>query len=366
MDSERLFESDGSWHRGQRNRVPFETACYYTHEPELPYGCQRSKKLSDEWTLDGTYYPADPVGWWVHDDRSTRVRERNALIALYEATGGTGWRASDNWVTDSSGGRSEPCWDFWYGVTCDEHGHVIALELSDNRLVGSLPTALGDLWHLMKLDLSSTSSAYHTHVNVDTNALTGALPSLAKATRLAEIEISGNQFQSLPDDLSSSWQTLRVLSASNNLLTTLPNELYKLSKLHTLELSFNAIKADLKVWSSDFGNLAEARYVHVDNNALYGDVTDDIIGMKKILVFDISHNPDLTGEIPEDIITEWAEAEYISILNTSIVGYHSSLCIDQPFCWKYMYSTHADMTWATADDVTQDIYDTIAEAVAAR
>merc|ERR1712190_522576 len=45
------------------------------------------------------------------------------------------------------------------------------------------------------------------------------------------------------------------------------------------------------------------------------------------------------------------EQEYISILNTTLKGYIAELCIDVPFCWKFMYDTHRDLTWATANQV---------------
>ena len=68
----------------------------------------------------------------------------------------------------------------------------------------------------------------------------------------------------------------------------------------------------------------------------------------EVEVFDVSHNPELGGIIPEQIIVDWAEArpqkvfvlssrlwiqdfwpkavDYLAILNTTIAGYISSLC----------------------------------------
>lgn len=60
--------------------------------------------------------------------------------------------------------ESDPCWDYWYGVTCNEHGYVIKLELADNRVRGVLPPTLGSLTSLIKLDLSSTEPQYHLHL----------------------------------------------------------------------------------------------------------------------------------------------------------------------------------------------------------
>jgi len=333
-DNERLLIGDGSWHRGQRKRVAFETSCYYAQEPELPQGCQYSRKSSTAWR-------DDPI----------REEERGVLMYLYEVTGGSEWRANENWGWDT-----DPCWDQWYGVTCDEHGHVIALDLVDNKLVGQLPSSLGRLRFLLRLDLSSTAPDYHSHPNVYRNRLDGPLPSLSECGRIEEIEVSGNLISELPEDLWKNGPTLRSLSASHNNLTDLPKFLRRLVKLHTLELGHNAIDDE---FPRDFGYLDNVRFVQMEYNQLRGEIPANIVGMRRNRVLDLSHNLRLTGELPKDLIIEWKEQDYLAILNTSIVGYISSLCLDVPFCWKFMYDTHPDMTWATVTDVPDVVAETI-------
>jgi len=339
MDDERLLFADGTWHRLQRKHVAFETSCYYTHEPALPLGCQYNASTSDAWLGDGV-----------------RKEQRDVLMNLYDSTGGDQWRTSDNW------GEGDPCWDAWYGVTCDDHGHVTMLELADNRLDGMLPDTLGRLTSMLKLDLSTTQAAYHSYVNLNANHLHGSFPSLAEMTRLEEIEVSGNNFQALPQDLYLNAKTLRLLSASRNQLTSLPQFLSRFSNLHTLELGNNQINME---FPSDFGSLTSIRYVHLEYNLISGAIPEQVTGMNRILVFDVAHNENLAGMLPEEIIVQWREAEYISILNTSITGYIAQLCIDVPFCWRYMYDTHADLTWAAAYDVPDIVNKTIELALAA-
>lgn len=320
-DDEKLLDSNGNWHRAQRNQVAFQTSCYYTHEPELPYGCQPNTSA------------------WNADDE--RQIERNALMAIYILMGGEDWRTQDNW------GEGDPCWDAWYGVTCNEHGKVIALKLVDNRVSGYIPAILGDLTHMLFLDLSSTAPDYHGHPNVDSNNVVGPMPSLAKMRRLEEIEVSGNKINSLPLDLRDNAHTLRSLSANHNLLRTLPQGLRDFTALHTLELSHNLIYTS----PSDLGYLTNARFVQLQYNRFIGTIPASIVGMRRARVLDLSHNPGLGGELPESIIVEWRNQDYISIMNTSITGYIAALCLDVPFCYKFMYDTHKDLTWATAADV---------------
>lgn len=333
MDEESLLKSDGTWHRGQRKRITFQDACYYTHEKNLPYGCQYSMSERDEWALD-----------------PQRSQERTALTSIYEATGGSGWRSAENW------NEGDPCWDYWYGVTCDEHGHVIALELSDNRLTGSLPSSLGLLTAMLKIDFSSTAEHYHGHENYNVNRLRGPIPSLKNLKRLEEIEVSGNAFDAFPEDFYRLAPTLRVLSGSRNRFSALPRLLRRFRKLHTLELGNNQLRGALP---NDLGQLESMRYLQLEYNLFEGAVPQSITGMRMLRTFDISHNPGITGEVPADVVVTWPTSEYISVINTSVTGYIAALCLDVPFCWRFMYDTHADMSMVERSQVPDIVWRTI-------
>ena len=73
--------------------------------------------------------------------------DREALIALYNATDGQNRTANHNWLTDA------PI-DDWYGVEVDPQGHVVELILSGNQLSGEIPPELGNLAKLTRLILS--------------------------------------------------------------------------------------------------------------------------------------------------------------------------------------------------------------------
>ena len=69
------------------------------------------------------------------------VSERDALIALYHATGGANWAQNTNWLTQEPLGS-------WQGVTTDRNGSVIELDLNRNLLSGYIPAGLESLPHL--------------------------------------------------------------------------------------------------------------------------------------------------------------------------------------------------------------------------
>ena len=76
--------------------------------------------------------------------------DREALVALYNATDGENWNRSDNWLSDAPLGE-------WYGVDTNNDGCVTVLILDNNELSGEIPPELGRLANLTELELSDNS-----------------------------------------------------------------------------------------------------------------------------------------------------------------------------------------------------------------
>ena len=141
------------------------------------------------------------------------TNEREALVALWKATGGENWKDLSNTTGGQTYSTSNWCTDApvssWYGVTVDGDGHVIYLHLSGVGLKGALPEELGDMTFLQELWLSG-------------NEISGVLPStLGKLPVLKDIDLSGMDLSgdlegcSLKDIASH----LKNLSLSGNLFT---------------------------------------------------------------------------------------------------------------------------------------------------
>ena len=100
----------------------------------------------------------------------------DALAALYEAAGGSGWTNAGNWLTEAP--VSE-----WHGVSANADGRVTALDLRGNGLAGTVPPEIGVLRDLTRLDLAD-------------NALEDKLPpQLGQLGELRQLHLSGNRFQ---------------------------------------------------------------------------------------------------------------------------------------------------------------------------
>ena len=136
-------------------------------------------------------------------------QERNALIAIYEATDGDNWHKKDNWLSGVPLG-------YWHGVQTDECGNVIALSLFRNNLNGSIPDEIASLSLLQSLGLSDNSlsgqipatlgslpTLYNLHLH--SNNLSGTVPdTLGRSVPLTRMSISGNELEGcIPSHLRS-------------------------------------------------------------------------------------------------------------------------------------------------------------------
>ena len=107
--------------------------------------------------------------------------DREALVALYNATGGMNWTNNTNWLS------YEPLGD-WYGVDTDADGNVTQVILASNEMNGSLPIQLGNLAGLNTLNLSFNPSVY------------GAIPGTFTQLDMETLVLEGTQLCAPPDD----------------------------------------------------------------------------------------------------------------------------------------------------------------------
>ncbi len=183
------------------------------------------------------------------------AHDRDALMALYNATDGPNWRNNTNWGTD------EPI-STWYGVSVNsDDGRVRRLELSVNELAGSLPPELGNLSRVTSLNFRRNERltgriprelgnlAFLRSLNLAFGGLTGPIPAeLGNLGNLQELDISLNgdgMTGPLPRELGS-LSNLRSLKLSNNNLTgVVPPEWGYLADLTRLDLSSNSLVGQL-------------------------------------------------------------------------------------------------------------------------
>ena len=100
-------------------------------------------------------------------NRYIDAADYEALKVLYHATNGGAW-TNKTWRIGSNAVTSTG----WPGVTFDEEGHVLAIELQNNNLTGNLPTEGMEMKSLRTLNLS------HNNLKGDVAAFCKLLPAL--------------------------------------------------------------------------------------------------------------------------------------------------------------------------------------------
>ncbi|XP_023729853.1 receptor kinase-like protein Xa21 [Lactuca sativa] len=113
---------------------------------------------------------------------------------------------------------------------------ALALDLSQNNLIESLPTEVGQLKMLTSLDLSD-------------NNLSGNIPSsLGDCISLVSLSLKGNSFQGIVPSTLSSMRGVSTLDLSqNNLSGQIPRFLEGLILLEYVDLSFNDFEGEVPV-----------------------------------------------------------------------------------------------------------------------
>lgn len=167
----------------------------------------------------------------------TPIPERDALAAVYHATGGANWAQDSNWLSDEPLGT-------WRGVTTDENDSVIELDLNRNLLDGSIPAELGSLRNLRILRMSG-------------NNLSGSIPAeLGNLSALTNLELDDNNFVgSIPAELGKLSSLTWLDLSGNDLHGPIPTELSKLTGLTVLALSDNGLNGTFPWWLKELDEL---------------------------------------------------------------------------------------------------------------
>jgi len=270
--------------------------------------------------------------------------ELQSLQSIYNETGGDYWYNNTGWMSEE-----DRC--NWFGITCDEEGYVIEINLPNNNLTGTFPAdSLSSLYKLQRLLLNN--NALHgimarifdknadydddtnyeewvtdaslffnlrdlTYVDLSQNNLSGEVDVLF-APALQYTNFSHNNFTSINSfkKFKRSQQTLTVCDVSHNFINTSATDLMKHvpTNIEQFIMSSNLIHGSLL--TSSLEELASLRRFDMSMNSLSGELPDFSNVYPNLQVSDLSDqggSTGLVGNIPESLAN-------LPFLSTLILG----------------------------------------------
>lgn len=201
-----------------------------------------------------------------------------ALVALYNSTDGANWNNNENWLTGPI--------DTWNGVTV-QNDRVVAVDLHENNLAGTLPSRIGKLSALQSFVLWG-------------NQLTGELPSeLGDMSSLRTLDLGLNQFVGqIPPQLGNLTNLNALFIGSGSQLSgEIPASLGQLTNLTLLALDGNQLEGTIP---PELGALSQLQYLFLHGNLLYGYIPETFGQLQSLNVLNLGDNI-LFGQIPVDL-----------------------------------------------------------------
>jgi Leucine-rich repeat (LRR) protein len=128
---------------------------------------------------------------------------------------------------------------------------LIELDLSENKILDSIPDSICSLKNLRKLNLNSNNIAklpedigclkHLENLDIKGSNIESLPESIGNLLSLITMDCSGNKIKTLPKCITN-LTVLKKLDANNNIIQRLPNDFGNLASLEKLDLSNNPIK----------------------------------------------------------------------------------------------------------------------------
>lgn len=237
--------------------------------------------------------------------KNTILTERQALMDLFEATGGEEWLHNEGW------GNGMPS-NNWYGIRVNAKGRVIQLNLRDNNLRGQLPASFGNLSQL-------------TYINLKQNHLTGVLPTtIGQMESLQYLLLAGRGIDPPP---VKDYHPGKQDETTNEFTGSLPPSWGNLPNIIHIELSHNSLEGKLP---ASWGRMSTLRGLWLNGNGLSGTLPASLGSLTNLRNLTLSHN-NFVGDVPE----AWAGMQALQFLrlnNNQLEGNFSKVFSK----WRYL------------------------------
>ena len=265
-----------------------------------------------------------------HDEEM--AKEREALIAIYDALDGDNWINNENWCSD------KPL-EEWYGLMVNE-GRVFYISLTGNNLHGHLPASISNLSKLEQLyidynDITSLPeelwdlkdlSSLHISGNKGIKSISSGIKKLTKLSNFSCDQPLCDGFYELT--------SLRYLSLNNNpidnrlfnntelellylydVIGEIPEKIGNLARLKRLQLRGDFLQSQIP---GSIGKCCDLEFLSINCSNIAGSIPLELGNCLNLKEVDLSDNS-ITGSIPPTL-GNCSELVYLNLSRNKISG----------------------------------------------
>lgn len=225
-------------------------------------------------------------------------KERGYLVEIYNKLGGERWTSKQNWLSDKPINE-------WQGITADNEGRIIGLDLSTNWLLGDFPVEICYLTKLKEIRMGGSAT------------MTGRIPAeIGNLKSLQSLYLAGNRLSGqIPDEICDLTE-LTYLSIEHNAITgEIPSNIGRLSKLEYLLINDNFITGTIP---QSICSLSKIYFINLNNNRISGSIPEAIFLLPRLESLGLQDNM-LTGSIPSTI-GDAQNINKLSLINNNLTG----------------------------------------------
>ncbi|KAL7175928.1 hypothetical protein ACSBR2_029493 [Camellia fascicularis] len=235
-----------------------------------------------------------------NQEATTLLKWKTILHSTHPISPLLSWKPSNS---NSSSSSSSPCQ--WDGITCNNHGSVIDINLKSSSLTGNLQS----------LDFSSFPHLLGLHLQ--NNSLHGTIPSsIANLSKLTYLALGRNQLHGPVPDWIGLIGNLNVLRLYGNYLSgTIPPSIGNLTKLTYLRLHHNELSGSVP---SEIGKLSNLYLLTLFENKLSGSLPLSMNNLTQLKRLFVGEN-NFSGYLPQEIC-HGGSFEKLTAANNHFVG----------------------------------------------
>ncbi|KAF8019767.1 hypothetical protein BT93_G0454 [Corymbia citriodora subsp. variegata] len=230
---------------------------------------------------------------------------------------------------------------------------IFEIDMPDNHIQGSIPSALGNLFNLSFLNLQDNFLTGHIPDSIGAlyslqvlglagNMFTGEIPSsIGNMTLLYQLSLLSNNLQGyIPQSLGNCMQLIMLNLSRNNLIGSIPVEIMGLFSLSIgFSLAYNNLSGSLPLQVGSLKNLAildlsynrlsgsiptsissclRLEQLYLEANLFHGQIPEALRPLRGLGVLDLSNN-NFSGPLP-NFLAELSLLKYLNLSFNELEG----------------------------------------------